>query len=79
MEKEEIRKEFGAFIKGKRENLNLTQPQLAEMIGVETSTVAHYETGRRVASLPVIMKLIKALNFEFEEFTRTLDKIDEDR
>ena len=39
-----------------RENLGLTHKQLAEKLGVDRSTVSHWEGGRRV-SMPKLLDL----------------------
>ena len=36
----------GKFIMKKRKELNLTQEQLAQKLGVSNKTIAHWETGK---------------------------------
>ena len=64
----EINSAFGAFIKERRQALNLTQVQVGEMIGKDQTTIAHYETGRRSVYLPTILLLEAALKFKFDDF-----------
>lgn len=49
------------FVKQKREQLNITQNQLAEELGVDRSTIAKWETGEampRADKLPEIAKIL---------------------
>ena len=44
-------KEIGSKIKERRKNLNLTQLQLAEKIGLTESSISRYESGK-IATMP---------------------------
>lgn len=44
-------------LKASRVNSNLSRKQVAELIGVTASMIGLYETGERLPSLPVIVKL----------------------
>lgn len=48
---------LGAKLKSARINNNFTRKQVAELIGVTASIIGHYETGERVPSIPVLVKL----------------------
>ncbi len=45
-----------------RESKNLTQEQLAQLIGISRKTISAYETGRAVPSITVLKKLSRVLN-----------------
>lgn len=55
-------KELGDRIRVGRLSRGWTQGQLAEKIGVATSTITMYETGKRNPSLPIIEALADAFN-----------------
>lgn len=50
-----------------RHERNLTQRQLAEIIGVKPSTIAMYETGERTPSLESAKKLAEFFKVPVEE------------
>ncbi|MBQ8604215.1 MAG: helix-turn-helix domain-containing protein [Oscillospiraceae bacterium] len=50
-----------------RKKSGLTQMQFAKKIGVSTSTVAMWETGRRKPDYPTIMKICRFFGVEFEQ------------
>lgn len=54
--------EFGAKLKQLRKEKNLTQKQLASLIGVQNSVISFYEVGERVPSPEIIIKLATALH-----------------
>lgn len=54
-----------------RQAKSLTQSQLAELVGVEQTSIAHYENGRRTPSMKVLTKLTEALGCSFADL---LDK-----
>lgn len=45
-----------------RENLNLTQDEMAEILGCGQQKISHIETGRRSLQIEDLAKLIKAFN-----------------
>jgi transcriptional regulator with XRE-family HTH domain len=49
------------MLKHRRQTLNLTQRQLAEMLGVKGSHIAYLENGRRKPSLALLKRLAKVL------------------
>ena len=49
--------DFGKRLKKLRQEKRLTQKQLAALIGVRNSVVSFYETGERIPSLEVLIKL----------------------
>lgn len=44
-----------------REKKNITQVKLSLMVGVSQQSITYYETNTRVPSLPVALKIAKAL------------------
>lgn len=56
--------EFGDRLKAARNNMGLTQEQLAEKIGVAKSTLAGYEKGNREPDVFKIKKLIEILGID---------------
>ncbi|MDL2214389.1 helix-turn-helix domain-containing protein [Clostridia bacterium OttesenSCG-928-O13] len=52
----------GENIKSNRKDKNLTQGQLADMLGVKQNTVAQWENGRTQPSLEQLKKIAEALN-----------------
>lgn len=60
-------KEFGARIKELREEQNLTQENLAELIGVEYQTINRIENGVYFTNYTNLEKFAKAFNIPIEE------------
>lgn len=54
-------------IKLRREEYDLTQSELAKRIGVTPSYVNYVESGTRIPSVPVLIKLADALNVSIDE------------
>lgn len=54
--------EFGNKLRELRKERNLTQKQLAELIGVQNSIISFYEVGDRIPSPEVIIKLARVLH-----------------
>ena len=54
-------KSFAEKVLDARSALGLTQPQLAELVGVSTRTVISYEKGEKSPRQSTMMKLAKAL------------------
>ena len=48
---------LGEKLKAARVNRNLTRKQIAELVGVTASVIGHYETGERIPSVPILLKL----------------------
>lgn len=53
---------FGERLRELRKQKNLTQRQLADLIGVKNSIISFYEVGDRIPSPEVIIKLASALH-----------------
>lgn len=54
--------DFGRKLRELRKQKNLTQKQLAALIGVKNSIISFYEVGDRIPSPEIIIKLSAALN-----------------
>lgn len=48
---------LGEKLKSARVSRNLTRKQVAELVGVTASVIGHYETGERIPSVPILVKL----------------------
>lgn len=49
--------DLGYKLKTLRVNNQLTRKQVADLVGVSSSTIGLYETGERLPSIPVLVKL----------------------
>ncbi len=54
--------EFGERLRQLRKERNLTQKQLADLIGVKNSVISFYEVGERTPSLEAVVKLARVLH-----------------
>ena len=54
--------EFGNRLRQLRKEKNLTQQQLAELIGIKNGVISFYELGDRIPSPAVLRKLALALH-----------------
>lgn len=61
------KKLLGKRIKEIRKSKNLTQERLAELIGIETSSLSGIESGRHFPSLPTIEKIAQQLDIEIKD------------
>ena len=61
--------ELGRTIKDKRKARGMTQSELAERLGVATSTVGMWETGKRVPEFETAEKLSEIFNHKFSNLT----------
>lgn len=66
MNKETLLKKFGKNVKIERIKKDLTQEQLAEIMGVSQKYVASIERGKENMSLGKILELSKSLNVDIE-------------
>lgn len=69
---------FGTRLRDKRNELNITQPQLAKMLGVSQSAVGSWETGVNSPRATLLYNLFDILhcdaNYLFQDETRELYK-----
>ena len=54
--------EFATRLRKLRDDLKITQQQLADKIGISKSSMAMYETGKREPNLLIIKKMCEILN-----------------
>jgi transcriptional regulator with XRE-family HTH domain len=59
--------EFSARLREQRIIAGFTQQQVAEKIGVDTTTYAHYESGRRKPDIAKLQTLCSIFNISIEE------------
>lgn len=59
---------LGEKIKEYRKAKNLTQQELAEIIGVGTPNISYFETGRYAPTIETLEKIAHALDAEIFEF-----------
>ena len=64
---------IGEKIKQLRTEKNLTQPQLAEAIGIEQSYLSKLENDKSVPSADIFQAILKALNIEVGSFLEGID------
>ena len=57
---------IGEIIKARREELNLSQRQLAEMLCTNRPNVANYELGKRGMSVQMLLKYCKVLKIKLK-------------
>ena len=48
---------FGIKLKTLRVSNKLSRKQIAELVGISTSMIGLYETGQRLPSIPILIKL----------------------
>lgn len=60
---------FGENLKSIREFNNLSQKQLADLMGITQQRVSEWECGKVEPTLHNMIKLINVLNTSFEELT----------
>ena len=63
---ENNKKLLGKRIKELRKNANLTQEKLAELIGIETTSLSGIESGRHFPSMITLEKIALILNMELK-------------
>ena len=67
---------FGEILRNLRTEKNLSQQQLAQKLYVNRSSVANWETGRRIPDLILLTRLAQILNVEVSVLTNAME--DED-
>ena len=68
MEKAEFNKLFGAFLRHKRQQLNLSQMQLAYKMELDYQYISRVERGLITPTLYWIMALAKAMDINLDQF-----------
>ena len=69
-------KEIGQRIRKYRKQMNLSQEELAEKIGISTTHMSHIETGSTKLSLPVLVELAENLKVKTDYLLFSQPKID---
>jgi y4mF family transcriptional regulator len=59
-------KELGETIKNRRKELNITQPDLAELAGISVNTLYKIERGQNNPTLDVLTKILEVLGLELK-------------
>lgn len=62
-------KNLPSYIKSRRQNIGLTQKQLAELIGVTDVTISRWESGQREPIWSDFVKLCEVLSMGLSWFT----------
>jgi ribosome-binding protein aMBF1 (putative translation factor) len=62
----ELRIRFGEFIKKRRDEIGLSQDDLAKMLDINSATIMKIETGRFAITIDYIEKLAIVLDFELK-------------
>jgi transcriptional regulator with XRE-family HTH domain len=65
---------FGEKLKQVRTEKNMTQPQMAEAIGIEQSYLSKLENDKSVPSAEMFQSIITSLNLDVREFLKDIDK-----
>jgi transcriptional regulator with XRE-family HTH domain len=65
---------FGEKLKQIRTEKNMTQPQLAETIGIEQSYLSKLENDKSVPSAEMFQSIIKTLEMDAKDFLKDIDK-----
>ncbi|MES2047736.1 MAG: helix-turn-helix domain-containing protein [Pseudomonadota bacterium] len=65
---------FGEKLKQIRNEKNMTQPQLAEAIGIEQSYLSKLENDKSVPSAEMFQSIIKTLEMDAKDFLKDIDK-----
>ncbi len=72
--------QIGRRIKHFRELAGLTQLQLSEKIPCESSTLAHYETGKNLVSMTKLIRISEVLGVElYQFFISNTPNVDKDK
>ena len=58
---------FGQRLREARKKLNLTQAELAQIIGVKAAEVSQYESNKRTPRQPILNKLLDTLHITADE------------
>ena len=73
--KPDIRERFGFAVKTRREELNLTQEDLADKAGIHRTYLSDVERGSRNLSLINIERLATALSMSVSELFRLVERL----
>lgn len=65
---------IGELIKNARKKQNLTQEDLAELVGTTKSAISYYELNRRLPRYNMLLKIATALDIPQDEINATVGK-----
>ena len=68
---------FPDMIKQFRKRKNFSQQQLADMLFVERSSIANWETGRRLPNAVLLLKIAKCLDIDINILLESIDNTEE--
>ena len=63
-------KELGQLIRDQRSRKDLTQAQLADLVGVSRKWIIDFESGKRTTDLSLVLLTINALELELDAHVR---------
>jgi transcriptional regulator with XRE-family HTH domain len=72
IDKEEVSKEFGLFIREAREAKGLYQAEIAEQLGVSRAYYTHIEAGNREIYFTLALNICQVLNLNMNDFMKRL-------
>lgn len=64
---------FGKQLKKLRSERNLSQPQLAELVGIEQSYLSKLENDKSIPSNEIFRQILQALNIKLADFLTTIN------
>lgn len=68
-----FRRSLGNLLRGRRQELMLSQGELADAVAVTQASISNYETGRSEAPLSILLCLCKELRLHPAELVAYLD------
>ncbi|MDE7229306.1 MAG: helix-turn-helix transcriptional regulator [Oscillospiraceae bacterium] len=77
MNSKELEKYFGKLILDKRKEKNITQEQLAELVGISVTYLRSIEYGKYSATWKIWLKICKVLHLDINEIMNEV-QIDND-
>jgi DNA-binding XRE family transcriptional regulator len=70
----EFEETFSARLREARYNAHMSQVRLANIIGVRTSTIRGYETGKRMPNIEIAARIARALNISISDLIGEREK-----
>ncbi len=74
MKKQPRYRNFGALVYKRRQEMNLSQEQLAELLDISVQQVRNYESGRSRPSLDKLLDLSRKMNVAIECLMLTISE-----
>lgn len=65
---------ISVLLKRYRENCDLSQQQVAQVLNIDRSTYTYYETGKTIPSINTIVKISHIFNVPYTVFLDTVDQ-----